>query len=176
MKAVSITSGVLALRLKERRQKAQREAAEAVLAVSKPARVQARRGRKRFIKKVEHRDPSGDLHVILDNSSTDGTPDVQAWLGRSLISSIHFLYAPASAPWGEPGRKILGILEEAVPERERLPLQAHWTIIAAYMPDGNRNPIAFEWTKRASAIVRSHRRMRDGISRACASSCVRSRP
>lgn len=36
----------------------------------------------------------------------------------------------------------------------------------AYMRSWNSNPTAFEWTKPAGAIIRSHRRMLDRISRA----------
>ena len=38
--------------------------------------------------------------------------------------------------------------------------------IATYMRDWNLNPTAFEWTKPAAAIIRSHRRMLDRISKA----------
>jgi hypothetical protein len=38
--------------------------------------------------------------------------------------------------------------------------------IAAYMLAWNANSTPFEWTKPAGAIIRSHRRMLDRISRA----------
>jgi hypothetical protein len=39
----------------------------------------------RFMKKVGRAYPNEELHVILDNSSTHGTPDVVAWLGLPSI-------------------------------------------------------------------------------------------
>jgi hypothetical protein len=38
--------------------------------------------------------------------------------------------------------------------------------IAAFMKAWNENPTAFEWTKPARAIIKSHRRMLDRISKA----------
>jgi transposase len=118
-----------------------------------------------FMKKVARQHPDRELHVILDNSSTHSTPDVQAWLATN--PRIHFHYTPTSASWLNQVEGFFGILGKQSLSISNFPskraLREH---IAAYMKCWNRNPTAFEWTKPARAIVRSHQRMLDRISRA----------
>lgn len=117
-----------------------------------------------FMRKVVRRYPNRELHVILDNSSTHSTPDVQAWLAGN--PDVHFHYTPTSASWLNQVEGFFGILGKQSLSVSNFPskraLIAH---IAAYMRAWNLNPTAFEWTKPASAIIRSHRRMLDRISR-----------
>lgn len=118
-----------------------------------------------FMKKVARQYPDRELHVILDNSSTHGTPDVQAWLAEH--PRIHFHYTPTSASWLNQVEGFFGILGKQSLSMTNFPskraLREH---IAAYMKSWNRSPTAFEWTKPAGAIIRSHRRMLDRTSRA----------
>lgn len=118
-----------------------------------------------FMKKVARRYPGRELHVILDNSSTHGTPDVQAWLTAN--PNVTFHYTPTSASWLNQVEGFFGILGKQSLSATHFPskraLREH---IAAYMRAWNRNPTAFEWTKPARAIIRSHQRMLDRISRA----------
>lgn len=118
-----------------------------------------------FMKKVARQHPRRELHVILDNSSTHSTPDVQAWLADH--PRIHFHYTPTSASWLNQVEGFFGILGKQSLSTSNFPskraLREH---LAAFMKAWNRNPTAFEWTKPARAIIRSHRRMLDRISRA----------
>ena len=118
-----------------------------------------------FMKKVVRRYPRRELHVILDNSSTHSTPDVQAWLASN--PKVHFHYTPTSASWLNQVEGFFGILGKQFLSATNFPskraLREH---ISAYMRSWNSNPTAFEWTKPAGAIIRSHRRMLDRISRA----------
>jgi transposase len=118
-----------------------------------------------FMKKVVSQYPGRELHVILDNSSTHSTPDVMAWLAAN--PNVHFHYTPTSASWLNQVEGFFGILGKQSLSASNFPskraLRDH---IAAYMRDWNRNPTAFEWTKPAAAIIRSHRRMLDRISKA----------
>jgi len=41
--------------------------------------------------------PRRPLHVVLDNSSTHSTPEVQRWLKRH--KRVHFHFTPTSASW-----------------------------------------------------------------------------
>jgi hypothetical protein len=50
-----------------------------------------------FVKLVARLNPRRQLHVVLDNSSTPGTPEVMAWLAKNR--RIHFHYTPTSASW-----------------------------------------------------------------------------
>jgi hypothetical protein len=47
--------------------------------------------------------PAGEVHVILDNSSTHKTPDVVAWLARHPRFTFHF--TPTSASWTNQVRR-----------------------------------------------------------------------
>jgi transposase len=118
-----------------------------------------------FMKKVVAQYPGRELHVILDNSSTHGTPDVQTWLAAN--PKVRFHYTPTSASWLNQVEGFFGILGKQSLSATNFPskraLREH---IATYMRAWNRNPTAFEWTKPARAIIRSHRRMLDRISRA----------
>ncbi|MES1209688.1 MAG: IS630 family transposase, partial [Pseudomonadota bacterium] len=118
-----------------------------------------------FMKKVVSVYPKRELHVILDNSSTHSTPEIQAWLLEH--PEVHFHYTPTSASWlnqvegffGILGKQSLGVT--SVDSKGALREHLH-----AFMRSWNSNPTPFEWTKPAAAIIRSHRRMLDRISTA----------
>lgn len=118
-----------------------------------------------FMKKVVSQYPDRELHVILDNSSTHSTPDVQTWLAAN--PKVRFHYTPTSASWLNQVEGFFGILGKQSLSATNFPskraLRDH---IAAFMRAWNRNPTPFEWTKPARAIIRSHRRMLDRISKA----------
>jgi transposase len=116
-----------------------------------------------FMKKTVRAYPDQELHVILDNSSTHGTPDLKAW----LISNpqVHFHYTPTSASWLNQVEGFFGILGKqalfTTDFKSKTALREH---LKAYLRSWNQNPTPFEWTKPARAIIRSHRRMLDRIS------------
>lgn len=117
-----------------------------------------------FMKKVERKYRGQALHVIVDNSSTHGTPDVKTWL--KAHPQVTFHYTPTSASWLNQVEGFFGILTKQSLSKTSFPtkraLRDH---VAAFLREWNRHPVAFEWTKPAAAIIRSHRRMRDRISR-----------
>ena len=118
-----------------------------------------------FMKTVVRRYPKQELHVVLDNSSTHGTPEVKAWLAEN--PKVRFHYTPTSASWlnqvegffGILGKQSLGVSD--FPSKRAL--RDH---LNAYMRGWNRSPTPFAWTKPAHAIIRSHRRMLKRISTA----------
>lgn len=116
-----------------------------------------------FMKKVARQYPGRELHVVLDNSSTHSTPDVKAWLDAN--PNVRFHYTPTSASWLNLVEGFFGVLGKQSLSVTNFPskraLREH---IAAYLRAWNKNPTAFEWTKPARAIIRSHRRMLDRIS------------
>lgn len=118
-----------------------------------------------FMNKVARTYPGRELHVILDNSSTHRTPDVQAWLATH--PQIQFHYTPTSASWLNQVEGFFGIFSTQSLSLTDLPskkaLREH---IGAYMRSWNRSPTPFAWTKPAAAIIRSHRRMLERISTA----------
>jgi transposase len=99
-----------------------------------------------------------ELHVILDNSSSHRTPEVQAWL--TAHPQVHFHYTPTSASWLNQVEGFFGILAKQslslADHGSKKALREHLT---AYLRGWNKSPTPFAWTKPAAAIVRSHRRM-----------------
>src|SRR4029453_11794274 len=118
-----------------------------------------------FMRKVVRAYPGAHLHVILDNSSAHGTPEVRAWLAQH--PHVHFHYTPTSASWLNQVEGFFGILGKQSLRLTDFPstraLRDHH---GAYMRAWNRNPPPCAWTKPAAAIIRSHRRMLERISTA----------
>jgi transposase len=118
-----------------------------------------------FMKTVVRRYPKRELHVVLDNSSTHGTPDVKGWLAAN--PQVHFHYTPTSASWLNQVEGFFGILGKQSLSATDFPskraLRDH---IEAYMRSWNKAPTPFTWTKPAEAIIKSHRRMLKRISTA----------
>jgi transposase len=118
-----------------------------------------------FMKKVARLHPRRELHVVLDNSSTHGTPEVKEWLADN--PRIHFHYTPTSASWLNQVEGFFGILGKqslsVTDFPSKLALRAH---IDAYIAGWNDDPTPFVWTKPAAAIIRSHKRMIARISHA----------
>lgn len=105
----------------------------------------------RFLKRVA-RHYRGELHVILDNSSTHKTPEVQAWLEQH--PRVHFHFTPTGASW-------LNMIEAwfSILTRKSIRRGSFDTVrelirhIQAYIAHWNQNPIPFVWTKTADEIV-----------------------
>lgn len=118
----------------------------------------------RFMRKVARTFPRGALHVILDNSSTHSTPEVQEWLGANARIKFHF--TPTSASWLNQVEGFFSILTRRSLRRTSFPtkttLKKH---IQAYLARWNANPTPFVWTKSAHTIVRDHRKLLALISR-----------
>ena len=116
-----------------------------------------------FMDKVVRTYPNQPLHVILDNSSSHGTPAVKAWLERHPLVIFH--YTPTSASWLNQVEGFFGILgKQSLSETDFPSKKALREHLIAYMHDWNRHPTPFAWTKPARAIIASHRRMLDRIS------------
>jgi len=118
-----------------------------------------------FMKQVVRTYPGRELHVILDNSSSHRTPEVQAWL--TAHPQVHFHYTPTSASWLNQVEGFFGILAKQslslADHSSKTALREH---LAAYIRGWNKSPTPFVWTKPAAAIIRSHRRMLERISTA----------
>jgi len=118
-----------------------------------------------FMRKVVRKYPGRELHVILDNSSSHGTPEVRAWLAQQ--PQVHFHYTPTSASWLNQVEGFFGILgKQSLSLTDFYSTRALREHLAAYMRAWNRHPTPFAWTKPARAIIRSHRQMLERISTA----------
>lgn len=104
-----------------------------------------------FLKKVARRYP-GELHVILDNSSTHKTPEVKAWLAAH--PRVHFHFTPTGASWLNLIEAWLSILTRKSIRRGSFDsVRALIRHIAAYLQRWNENPVPFVWTKNADEII-----------------------
>lgn len=110
-----------------------------------------------FMNQVVRTYPGRELHVILDNSSSHRTPDVQAWL--TAHPQVHFHYTPTSASWLNQVEGFFGILAKQplslADHDSKKALREH---LAAYMRHWNKSPTPFAWTKPAAAIIRRDRK------------------
>jgi transposase len=117
-----------------------------------------------FLKRLERSFRKGELRVILDNSSTHKTPDVNAWL--ATYPRVVFHFTPTSASWLNQIEGFFPILTRRSLKRasfaSKTSLRRH---IEAFLRSWNQNPTPFVWTKSARRIVLDHRRMLARISR-----------
>ena len=94
-----------------------------------------------------------NLHVILDNSSTHGTPAVPAWLAAH--PQVHFHYTPTSASWLNQVEAFFGILgKQSLSLTDLHSKRALRDHLNAFFRAWNRCPTPFAWTKPAEAIIR----------------------
>jgi len=118
-----------------------------------------------FMAKVASSYPDQELHVILDNSSSHGTPAVKEWLRAHPL--VHFHYTPTSASWLNQVEGFFGILgKQSLSTTNFASKRALRDHLEAYMLAWNKDPTPFQWTKPAGAIIRSRRRMLNHISTA----------
>lgn len=119
-----------------------------------------------FLRQIDRNTPSHlDLHLILDNSSTHGTPKVEKWLKNHPRFKLHF--TPTSASW-------LNAVESWFSQLERRSLyRGVFTSVTElrdeihrYIKVHNRELAKpFRWTKAANVIIEAHSRARDKTQR-----------
>jgi transposase len=110
-----------------------------------------------FVKRLARTFPKRELHVILDNSSTHSTPDVQAWLAANPRVTFHF--TPTSASWMNQVEGFFSILTRRSIRRTSFPTKAALRRhIDEFLARWNENPTPFVWTKSVHSVVRDHRR------------------
>jgi transposase len=111
----------------------------------------------RFLKKVARSFPRRELHVIVDNSSTHSTPDVNTWLAAH--PRIHLHFTPKGASWVNLIEAWFGLLTRKSVRRASFDsvakLVAH---IEAFIAHWNERPTPFVWTKTAPELLKKIRR------------------
>lgn len=94
-----------------------------------------------------------DLHVILDNSSTHKTPEIQAWLAAH--PRVHFHFTPTGASWLNMVEAWFGVLTRKSVRRGSFDtVTALVKHIGQYIDRWNDNPSPFVWTKEPAAIIK----------------------
>jgi transposase len=107
----------------------------------------------RFMRRVVRRYRGGELHVVLDNSSTHSTPAVQTWLSEHPEVQFHF--TPKGASWLNMVEAWFGILTRKSVRRGSFDtVRALIRHIEAYIAEWNSHPTPFVWTKDPAAIVK----------------------
>lgn len=112
-----------------------------------------------FLQQIERSTPKElDLHIILDNSSTHKTAEVQTWLAEHPRIKLHF--TPTSASW-------LNAVESWFSRLERRSIyRGVFTSVTALRKEIHRfievhnatSAKPFKWTKSAAAIIESVQR------------------
>jgi transposase len=94
----------------------------------------------------------GELHVILDNSSSHKTPAVQAWLAAHPRVQFHF--TPPGASWLNMIEAWFSILTRQSIRRSSFDsVRALIQHIRRYLERWNEHPVPFIWTKTAEQII-----------------------
>jgi len=116
-----------------------------------------------FLRQIDRAtDPTLDLHVILDNSSTHSTREVKTWLKSHERFRLHF--TPTSASW-------LNAVESWFSQLERRALYRGVFSNVTELRNELHRYIAvhncdlakpFRWTKSAEIITQAHDRLTDG--------------
>jgi transposase len=106
-----------------------------------------------FLKVLHRRYPRGDLHVILDNSSTHSTPAIRAW--EEAHPRVHFHFTPTGASWLNLVEVWFSILTRKSVRRGSFDtvraLVAH---IRRYIETWNDHPHPFIWTKEPADLIK----------------------
>lgn len=107
----------------------------------------------RFLKRLNGAYRRRELHIVLDNSSTHSTPEVQTWLEKH--PRIHLHFTPTSASWLNMVEAWFGILTRQSVRRGSFPsVKALVKHIGNYIDHWNDNPTPFVWTKEPADIIR----------------------
>ena len=105
-----------------------------------------------FLNRLVRAYPRVALHVVLDNSSTHSTPEVQAWLKRH--KRVHFHFTPTGASWMNMVEIFFSILTTQQVRRGVYHDVAE--LIAAieyFIEHHNQRAQPFVWTKTADDIL-----------------------
>ena len=106
-----------------------------------------------FLQVLHRRYPRGDLHVILDNSSTHSTPAIRAWL--EAHPRVHFHFTPTGASWLNLVEVWFSILTRKSVRRGSFDtVRALVTHIRRYIERWNDHPRPFVWTKQPADLIK----------------------
>jgi transposase len=106
----------------------------------------------RFLRRIVREHPDGQLHIVLDNSSTHTTPEVKRWLARHR--RVHFHFTPTGASWMNMVETWFSILTRQQVRRGSYASVAELTdAIDRFVAGYNNRAQPFVWTKPAAAIL-----------------------
>jgi len=96
-------------------------------------------------------DPTLDVHLVLDNSSTHKTPAIHRWLAKRPRYHLHF--TPTSSSWiNLVERWFAKLSDKQIKRGTHRSARELETAIKTYIDVGNEVPKPFVWTKTADEI------------------------
>jgi transposase len=105
-----------------------------------------------FLRHIVKAYPDGELHIVLDNSSTHRTPEVQRWLTRHQRVTFHF--TPTGASWMNMVETWFSILtRRSVRRGTYASVPELIDSIQAFIDGYNQRAKPFTWTKTADDIL-----------------------
>ena len=105
-----------------------------------------------FLRRIDREFPAGDLHLVVDNSSTHSTPEVKTWLAKHPRVVFHF--TPKGASWMNLVESWFSILTRKQVRRGTYASVADLVrAIRSFIATYNKNPTPFVWTKTAEQVL-----------------------
>jgi len=105
-----------------------------------------------FMRRVVREHPTGELHIVLDNSSTHSTPQVKRWLARHR--RVHFHFTPKGASWMNMVESWFSILtRQQVRRGSFASVPELIAAIERFVVSYNQRAQPFQWTKPAAAVL-----------------------
>ena len=105
-----------------------------------------------FLRLLDRTYPTGEVHVVLDNSSTHKTPAVGRWLRRH--GRFHFHFTPTSASWMNQVETWFSILTRDMLQRgSDESVRALVARIERYIKNWGEHATPFVWVKTADEIL-----------------------
>jgi len=105
-----------------------------------------------FCRRIVREHPEGELHIVLDNSSTHSTPEVNRWLARHR--RVHFHFTPKGASWMNLVESWFSILTRRSVRRGSFASVAELVAaIESFVAAYNERAQPFVWTKPAEAVL-----------------------
>ena len=114
----------------------------------------------RFLNLIDRETPTDiDLHLVVDNYSTQKHPRVKRWLSRHRRIHVHFI--PTSSSWlNLIERWFRDITDKRIRRGVFRSVQQLIAAITDYIAQHNHNPQSFAWTAKADDILAKVRRAR----------------
>jgi transposase len=105
-----------------------------------------------FCRRIVREHPGGQLHIVLDNSSTHSTPEVKRWLARHR--RVHFHFTPTGASWMNLVESWFSILtRQQVRRGSYASVPELVAAIERFVAGYNERAEPFVWTKPAADIL-----------------------
>jgi transposase len=105
-----------------------------------------------FCRRIVREHPAGQLHIVLDNSSTHSAPEVTRWLARHR--RVHFHFTPKGASWMNLVESWFSILtRQQVRRGSYASVPELIAAIERFVASYNERAEPFVWTKPAAEVL-----------------------